>query len=702
MMKRGPHKSSNEHAKFLREELLDFVQKGFWMILPYRLLKKYKKVIKNLRISPMGVVPQRARRPRIIVDYSFFLLNDETVKLAPREAMQFGKALDRILQAIVDADPAHGPVKLIKVDIADGFYRIWLNLHDIPKLAVSIPPLYGDEPLVALPLALPMGWTESPPYFCVATETVADITNKRLMNHWKPPPHRLEEAANTPPEAAVDNAPQRARMETSPPLASSTRPANRLTRKRPLRKVDVFVDDFVGMAQGNGQQLSAVRRTLLHSLDDVLRKLDEFDDKHRKEPASVKKLLQGDACWGTRKLVLGWIIDTIQMTLELPAHRKDRLLELLHAIPPTQQRISVKKWQQVLGEFRSMAIAIPGSRGLFSLLQEALRHKSDGRIRLSRGVHDTLADFLWLAQDLSSRPTRLFEIVPQPSPELVGAQDASGRGMGGVWFPASNALLERPASGSAAKHLPSTGPLLWRARFDADVSKDLVTFENPTGAITNSDLELAASVVQHDVAAHAFDVRERTIASGSDNTPTVAWQRKGSTTTTSAPAYLLRVQALHQRFHRYYSSAFFVPGTLNAMADDCSRLWTLSDEQLLSHFDLTYPQTASWRLATPRPAMLSSVTSALHKHRPAPESFLHAPVPTTAPGASGPVFARISWSTLGSPTCPTQSYSYRCLPNAIAQASLPPASGLSSLERWRAPSARWVRPLQAWGPQTLA
>lgn len=38
-MARGPHKSSIEHADFLREELLDFVQKGFWMVLPYRLLK---------------------------------------------------------------------------------------------------------------------------------------------------------------------------------------------------------------------------------------------------------------------------------------------------------------------------------------------------------------------------------------------------------------------------------------------------------------------------------------------------------------------------------------------------------------------------------------------------------------------------------------------------------------------------------------
>jgi hypothetical protein len=65
----------------------------------------------------------------------------------------------------VDANPEHGQVKLIKVDISDGFYPIWLNLHNILKLAVSLPPLLGEEPLLALPLVLLMGWTDLLPYF---------------------------------------------------------------------------------------------------------------------------------------------------------------------------------------------------------------------------------------------------------------------------------------------------------------------------------------------------------------------------------------------------------------------------------------------------------------------------------------------------------------------------------------------------------
>jgi hypothetical protein len=126
----------------------------------------------------------------------------------------------------------------------------------------------------------------------------------------------------------------------------------------------------------------------------------------------------------------------------------------------------------------------------------------------------------------------------------------------------------------------------------------------------SSDLELAASLIQVDIAAHNYDIRERTITSGSNNTPTVSWQMKGSTTTTLAPAYLLRLQAMHQCYHRYQSSPFFVPGRLNSMADDCSRLWNLTNSALLAHLNRQYPQTTSWQIVHPRSEMLTSVISA--------------------------------------------------------------------------------------------
>ena len=68
-MARGPHASAHAFADFLREELADMVDKGTWMVLPYH----YLRHLRNLRISPMGVVSQHERRPRPIVDYSQLL-----------------------------------------------------------------------------------------------------------------------------------------------------------------------------------------------------------------------------------------------------------------------------------------------------------------------------------------------------------------------------------------------------------------------------------------------------------------------------------------------------------------------------------------------------------------------------------------------------------------------------------------------------
>jgi hypothetical protein len=46
-----------------------------------------------LRLSPLGVVPQRNRLLWLIVDFTYSFVNDKTARLAPSKAMQFGKAL---------------------------------------------------------------------------------------------------------------------------------------------------------------------------------------------------------------------------------------------------------------------------------------------------------------------------------------------------------------------------------------------------------------------------------------------------------------------------------------------------------------------------------------------------------------------------------------------------------------------------------
>jgi hypothetical protein len=155
---RGPHQSALEFRDFLVSEFVDMIRKKQWCLLPFASVAH----LPSLRLSPLGVVPQRDRRPRTIVDYSFFGVNSESANLAPGTAMQFGKALPRLLARMFHADARHGPVFMSKVDIADGFYRIGLAPSAIPTLGVLFPDIADHPKLVAFPFVLPMGWAQLP------------------------------------------------------------------------------------------------------------------------------------------------------------------------------------------------------------------------------------------------------------------------------------------------------------------------------------------------------------------------------------------------------------------------------------------------------------------------------------------------------------------------------------------------------------
>jgi len=708
-LKRGPHKSCRDHLDFLREEILDFVRKGFWTLLPYRLWKKKMKAeggsMRRLRLAPPGIVPQRERRPRLIVDYTFYYLNQDTLELAPEEAMQFGRALERVLYRVRYANPRYGPVYLGKVDLADGFCRVWLMPDSIPQLAVTFPKYKGEEQLIGLPLTLPMGWKESVPYFCAATETVTDIANHRPKREILPV-HPLEHLALTAPEDYVTPAgpqlmsavPQAERPAVSRTLAAEPRRSNGMQETavaqpsgpkvlRPLQKptqfYDVYLDDLIYGTQGRWEERVRHVRRLLHSVDSVFRPVDESDSPYRKHVPSTKKLLKGDGYPATLKVILGWLVNTVRQTLELPAHRQQRLREIFDYLRG-RTRVTLSTWHKVLGELRSMSIGIPGSRGLFSLLQNEVKYADKGRIRLTPGMIDQIADFEHLANSLAERPTSLAELVPD-HPVAIGPHDASGQGMGGVWLPAiSNSNL---------------GPTLWRARFPAEISSNLVSWENPTGTITNSDLELAGCIAHQDVLLQTVNCAGRTVLPLGDNTPSVSWHLKGSTSTTGPAAYLLRLNSLHQRHFRYLARAGWIAGPVNQMADDCSRLWRLSDSQLLAYFNLTYPQEQSWTLAHLRPSMHSALTLALQRKRPSPQSFLNEPVRKMVTGKHGKSSYPLSQASI--PTLPslTENTSYvfsKFSPRVYDAASSPPAANLSEVARWRTTYAPSVRRSPSW------
>ena len=111
-----------------------FVKKGFCIVL----LLEDVIGLNGLRLSPAGLIPQRDRRNCIIIDYTWSGVNEATRCLAP-DSMQFGHALQQILQRMYDADPRRRPIYMMKVDITDGFYCVGLVPEDVPSLGVCLP-----------------------------------------------------------------------------------------------------------------------------------------------------------------------------------------------------------------------------------------------------------------------------------------------------------------------------------------------------------------------------------------------------------------------------------------------------------------------------------------------------------------------------------------------------------------------------------
>ena len=385
------------------------------------------------------------------MDYSFNNINQESIQLAPYLAMQFCQAFQCIIQRVVYANPAHGPVLLTKLDLADGYYRIPLSPHAAQHLAVVLPPDSDGqvrENLVGIPLSLPMGWSLSPPYFCAFTETCADIANSSLAVGQCLPLNPTEPLTQLHPlPLATTNFSQHP-WQPAPPLL-------------PLAHVDVYIDDFLLAAQRG--TIAPTLRAALHAISTVF---PDDASSPRRAVVSASKLAKGDATWATTKRVLGWDIDTERLTIHLPEHRLQHFDTLLSPLR-SQKRVSRRKWQVLLGELRSMVPAIHSSKYYFSILQHAMSDQQRPRIWLSKLVHSVLATWQAMARSITKQPAPLTMLVPT-APMAIGASDASGDGMGGFWL------------ATDLHHTPFR-PTVWRASFPDHVKRRLGIYVEPHG-----------------------------------------------------------------------------------------------------------------------------------------------------------------------------------------------------------------------------
>jgi len=256
-----------------------------------------------------------------------------------------------------------------------------------------------------------MGWVNSPPLFCSLTETICNLANAR-MHRRHAPPHRQEsraarddvidntglatsnsigdaqvselrpeiqdqvsdpQSANTsarfapaqvvspPTEPPVTQRAPTSCEEGEQPVSALPAPEQVASNKplpKPLVNADIFVDDFILAVQGNPYRRKVVRRILMNAIDEVLKSPDDLPGAT--EPISGKKLGLGNGSLNPRKLMLGWLIDALKKTLELPLRRQQRILSLL-ADFLSRKRCTLVSWQKLLGELRFVSPGVAGS-----------------------------------------------------------------------------------------------------------------------------------------------------------------------------------------------------------------------------------------------------------------------------------------------------------------------------------------------------
>ena len=182
---RRPHKSTFEPdtiAHFV-EELADKVAKGQVSVVLWDDIKNNHP--RQLKVSPVAAIPHKSRAYRSFLDLSFPLrledggviesVNVTTEKWAPRGAIdQLGHSLKRIIHAFAEADN-DAIILMAKWDIQDGFWRLNCRKGEEWNFCYVWPQAPVEPHWLVVPSLLQMGWVESAPCFCAASEIARDV-----------------------------------------------------------------------------------------------------------------------------------------------------------------------------------------------------------------------------------------------------------------------------------------------------------------------------------------------------------------------------------------------------------------------------------------------------------------------------------------------------------------------------------------------
>ena len=623
---RGPHQLALVPAALahFREEVEEKVRLKQARVVEWETIRHNPPP--QLKISPVAAIPHNSKPYRSILDLSFRLrledggviqaVNDTTTKTAPQGACdQIGHALKRLIHAFAEAGEDE-KVFMAKWDIKDGFWRLDCQSGEEWNFAYVLPQEEGMPVKVVVPTSLQMGWIESPPYFCTASETARDIAVEYC-------------------EMAVGSLPTHKFVEKTQPGEEEAKLCGESERLRYL--IEVYVDDFISFVLApSEEQLRHVATAVMHGIHDVFTP----DADEERDPISAKKLRKGDGAFSTRKCVLGFDFDGAEKKIWLEEEKRATLLAILkgwiRAATRSRRGIALGEFESVTAKLRHAFTALPAGKGLLSPCNWVLR-KRPPVVYLHRNkvLLEAIQGARTLLRESTTRPTHCRELVTG-WPDIIGVKDASGHGVGGVIL---------------GEH-SECPPTVFRFEWPDDIKADLVSETNPDGRITNSDLEMAGLLMLWLVMEEVCgSLEKKRVALFSDNDPTVSWVKRMASRHSRVAAQLIRALAL--RLHKHHAcplTPIHIPGKQNSMTDIPSRSFgsvpewhCRTDHDLLTLFNRTFPLPGqgSWTVFQLSSELATRVTSVLRMKPTTLEEWRRLPKIGEHTGIIGPPMSNL-------------------------------------------------------------
>ena len=152
-------------------------------------------------------------------------------------------------------------------------------------------------------------------------------------------------------------------------------------------------------------------------------------------PISENKLIK-EGAWKIRKEILGWVLDNLHCTIQLPAKKCQALRNTLRQMRQAKS-IPVNNLQKLQGRLQFTAIKILLGKQLLAMVEnmihDSLLHKHN-HIAIDQRLRTYSINWAALLALMESRPSHVNKLTRGNKAVYQDFVNTSEWGVGGVWF----------------------------------------------------------------------------------------------------------------------------------------------------------------------------------------------------------------------------------------------------------------------------